>query len=307
MFIDSQATLEPAASQPGSLAQEPAQQHSARQQPVQQQAVQQQRAQRHSAQRGQAQRGTAHQATAQLGRFGGFRLPQPLVPVAVVVALGAGLLPGLAARAEVQLRCDGSLLEARGSAEQRRPTRRLQLSLSLEAEAANSDGALAELQRRLAAVRTALQRLEVQEFRASSPSTWQRPAEAGRPALSQASLQVTGRLLPQRLQPLIREVGALAGVRLAPVSTEADPAQDAAVRRELLRRAYGDAQGQARELASVIGARRLRPLEVVLDGNEMRPMLMRAVAADAVVPPFDPAELSSPLERLSMLVRFCAE
>lgn len=249
----------------------------------------------------------AHQATAQLGRFGGFRLPQPLVPVAVVVALGAGLLPGLAARAEVQLRCDGSLLEARGSAEQRRPTRRLQLSLSLEAEAANSDGALAELQRRLAAVRTALQRLEVQEFRASSPSTWQRPAEAGRPALSQASLQVTGRLLPQRLQPLIREVGALAGVRLAPVSTEADPAQDAAVRRELLRRAYGDAQGQARELASVIGARRLRPLEVVLDGNEMRPMLMRAVAADAVVPPFDPAELSSPLERLSMLVRFCAE
>ena len=249
----------------------------------------------------------AHQATAQLGRFGGFRLPQPLVPVAVVVALGTGLLPGLAARAEVQLRCDGSLLEARGSAEQRRPTRRLQLSLSLEAEAANSDGALAELQRRLAAVRTALQRLEVQEFRASSPSTWQRPAEAGRPALSQASLQVTGRLLPQRLQPLIREVGALAGVRLAPVSTEADPAQDAAVRRELLRRAYGDAQGQARELASVIGARRLRPLEVVLDGNEMRPMLMRAVAADAVVPPFDPAELSSPLERLSMLVRFCAE
>ncbi len=307
MFIDSQATLEPAASQPGSLAQEPAQQHSARQQPVQQQPVQQQRAQRHSAQRGQAQRGTAHQATAQLGRFGGFRLPQPLVPVAVVVALGTGLLPGLAARAEVQLRCDGSLLEARGSAEQRRPTRRLQLSLSLEAEAANSDGALAELQRRLAAVRTALQRLEVQEFRASSPSTWQRPAEAGRPALSQASLQVTGRLLPQRLQPLIREVGALAGVRLAPVSTEADPAQDAAVRRELLRRAYGDAQGQARELASVIGARRLRPLEVVLDGNEMRPMLMRAVAADAVVPPFDPAELSSPLERLSMLVRFCAE
>lgn len=287
MFIDSQATPEPAASQPGSVAQEPAQQH--------------------SAQRGRAQQATAQQATAQPGRCGGFRLAQPLAPLAVVVVLGAGLLPGLAARAEVQLRCDGSLLEARGSAEQRRPTRRLQLSLSLEAEAANSDGALAELQRRLAAVRTALQRLEVQEFRASSPSTWQRPAEAGRPALSQASLQITGRLLPQRLQPLIREVGALAGVRLAPVSTEADPAQDAAVRRELLRRAYGEAQGQARELASVIGARRLRPLEVVLDGNELRPMLMRAVAADAATPPFDPAELSSPLERLSMLVRFCAE
>ena len=224
------------------------------------------------------------------------------------VALAAAvLLPGLAARAEVQLRCEGTQLEARGSAEQPRPIRRLQFSLSLEAEAANTDGALSELQRRLAAVRSALQRLEVQEFRASSPSTWQRPAETGRPAAVQASLQITGRLQPLRLQPLIRQVGALAGVRLSPVSTEADPSQDASVRRELLRRAYRDAQAQARELASVIGAPRLRPLEVVLDGNEMRPMLMRAVAADAAPPPFDPAELPPPLDRLTMLVRFCAE
>ncbi len=244
---------------------------------------------------------------AQLGPFRRFRLPWPRAPLAIGLALAAASWPGLAARAEVQLRCDGTQLEARGSAEQSRQTRRLQLSLTLEAEAATTDAALAELQQRLAAVRTALQQLGVQEFRASSPSTWQRSAEAGRPALSQASLQVTGRLQPQRLQPLIREVGALAGVRLAPVNTEADPAQDAAVRRGLLRRAYDEAQAQARELATVIGARRLRPLEVVVDGNEMRPMLMRATAADAAPPPFDPAELSSPLERMTMLVRFCAD
>ena len=200
------------------------------------------------------------------------------------MALAAAvLLPGLAARAEVQLRCEGTQLEARGSAEQPRPIRRLQFSLSLEAEAANTDGALSELQRRLAAVRSALQRLEVQEFRASSPSTWQRPAETGRPAAVQASLQITGRLQPLRLQPLIRQVGALAGVRLSPVSTEADPSQDASVRRELLRRAYRDAQAQARELASVIGAPRLRPLEVVLDGSEVErisvPCLQVLVAA----------------------------
>ncbi len=229
-------------------------------------------------------------------------------PIAVAMALAAAvLLPGAPARADVQLRCDGTQLEARGSAEQSRPIRRLQLSLSLEAEAADTDGALAELQRRLAAVRSALQRLGVQEFRASSPSTWQRPAEPGRPAAVQASLQVTGRLLPPRLQPLIRQVGALAGVRLSPVSTEADPSQDASIRRELLRRAYGDAQAQARELAAVIGAPRLRPLEVVLDGQEIRPLMMRAVADAAPPPPFNPAELPPPLDRLSMLVRFCAD
>jgi len=230
--------------------------------------------------------------------------------MAVGWAVGLGLaasLPGLAARAEVQLRCDGTQLEARGSAEQSRPTLRLQVSLSLEAEAANTDSALAELQGRLAAVRSALQSLGVQEFRASSPSTWQRPAEQGRPTMTQASLQVTGRLLPQQLQPLIRTVGALAGVRLAPVGTESDPTQDGAVRRALLRRAYGDAQAQARELASVIGAHRLRPLEVVIDGNEMRPMLMRAAVAAPAPPPFDPAELPPPQDRLTMLVRFCAD
>ena len=235
------------------------------------------------------------------------RMAARSAPLAAALLLAAfAALPDRAARAEVQLRCEGTHLEARGSAEQPRPTRRLQFSLSLEAEAASSDGALAELQRRLAAVRSALQRLGVQEFRASSPSTWQRPAESGRPAMSQASLQVSGRLMPQRLQPLIREVGALAGVRLAPVNTEADPSQDGAVRRELLRLAYADAQAQARELASVIGAARLRPLEVTLDGNEIRPVMMRA-AADAAPPPFDPAELPPPRDRLTMLVRFCAD
>ncbi|MFZ0409042.1 MAG: SIMPL domain-containing protein [Cyanobium sp.] len=233
-------------------------------------------------------------------------MPGRSLPLALALGV-AVVMPGQVARAEVQLRCDGTLLEARGSAEQTRPTRRLQVSLSLEAEAASNDGALAELQRRLAAVRSALQRLGVQEFRASSPSTWQRPAEPGRPATSQANLQVTGRLMPQRLQPLIREVGALAGVRLAPVSSEADPSQDETVRRALLGRAYGDALAQARQLATVIGAPRLRPLELTLDGNEMRPLMMRAVAADAAPPPFDPAELPTPRDRLSMSVRFCAE
>ena len=63
--------------------------------------------------------------------------------------------------AQIQLRCDGTLLEARGSAEQELPIGQLRFSLSLEAEQRSSDGALALLQERLASVRSDLQGLQV--------------------------------------------------------------------------------------------------------------------------------------------------
>jgi uncharacterized protein YggE len=220
-------------------------------------------------------------------------------------ALLAGPAP-VRAEAQVQLRCDGTVLEARGAAEQQRPIQRLQLSLGLEAEAPAADGALALLQQRLAAERSALQQLQVEELRVSSPSSWQRPAEPRRPAQVQASLQLTGRLAPRHLQVLVREVGALPGVRLAPVTPEADRALGDGVRRQLLRQAYQDARAQAAELAAAIGLQRLLPLEVRLDGLEGRPMPMMARMADAPPPPFDPAELPRPLDRLTMQVRFCA-
>lgn len=232
--------------------------------------------------------------------------PIVLRPLAVLLGLAAlGTGPG-AAVAQVQLRCDGTLLEARGSAERERPTRRLSFSLALEAEAPTADAALQGLQERLAAVRQALQQLQVEELRVTSPSTWQREADGRRPAAVTANLQVSGRLLPQRLQSLIREVGALPGVRLAPVGTEADRTLDAAVRRQLLRAAYQDALVQAREVAAAVGLSRLAPLEVQVDGNDLRPMMMRAAAADAAPPPFDPAELAPPKDRLGVMVRFCA-
>jgi uncharacterized protein YggE len=232
---------------------------------------------------------------------------RPICLRPVVLLLGLTALaswPG-AAGAQVQLRCEGTLLEARGSAEQERPTRRLSFSLSLEAEAATADGALQSLQERLAAVRIALQGQQVEELRVTSPSTWRRDAERNRPAAVTASLQVSGRLVPQRLQALIREVGALSGVRLAPVGTESDRGLDGAVRRQLLRAAYQDALAQAREVAAAVGLSTLNPLEVQMDGNELRPVMMRAAAADAA-PPFDPAELALPKDRLSLTVRFCA-
>jgi len=227
----------------------------------------------------------------------------------LLLLLLAAPWPSAAALAEgqVQLSCPGTLLETRGQAEVTRVTSRLQISLNLSAEGSTADRALDQLQRRLAAVRTGLQDLEVKQLQVSSPSSWQRQAQNGQPAAVLANLQVSGSLAPSRLQQLIRAVGALEGVQLAPVRTEADPADNARVRQELLRLAYRDALAQARPLAALIGSRNLRPLEIRTDGSEMGPIAMRAMAADAPPPPFNPRELEAPKDRLGMQVRFCAE
>lgn len=221
----------------------------------------------------------------------------------LLLALPLGPAP---ASAEVQLRCEGTLLEARGSAEREREIARLRISLGLEAEQRTSDAALALLQERLANVRRVLQGLEVRELRVSSPSTWQRPAEGRQPPLSTATLQVSGLLAPSRLQPLIRQVGALPGVRLSPVIPEADPARSRETRRALLAAAYQRALAEARDVAGAVGLTRLRPLEVSVDGDA-GPMPMPAMAPKAdAAPPFDPRELPLPKASASMLVRFCA-
>jgi uncharacterized protein YggE len=225
------------------------------------------------------------------------------------VVLAAGLLLPVATQAQtqIQLSCRGAVVEARGTAELKRPTRELRVSLALEAEASTADGALAELQRRLAAVRSGLQALQVQELDVTSPSTWNRPAQGDRPAGVHASVQVGGRLEPSRLQALIRQVGGLPGVRLAPVSTQADSRGDRAVRRQLLQLAYQDALSQARDIAATMGLSQLQPLEVQVEGS-YRPVPMRSmVAADAAVPPFDPGELPSPTDTLSLQAHFCVQ
>ncbi len=203
-------------------------------------------------------------------------------------------------------RCDGVVLEAQGAAEVERPAGLLAVSIGLEAEASTADGALALLQQRLATVRSALQSLGVSELKVTSPSTWNRPAGRGRPKGAQASLRLSGNLEPDRFQALIRQVGALPGVRLSPVAPQADPAQDASVRRQLLEAAYRDAMDQARVLGVAMGRPRLAPLEVRIQGGSQRPMPMRAMA-DAATPPFDPAELPAPRQSLSLVARFCAQ
>ncbi|APD47889.1 SIMPL domain-containing protein [Synechococcus sp. CS-602] len=234
---------------------------------------------------------------------------RPLPPACWLSALGLwplslALLPLPALSQQVQLRCDGTLLEARGNAEVKRTTERLRFSLGLEAEAATAELALPALQERLAAVRTALQLLQVSELEVGSPSTWQQPRSKDRPELVKASLRLNGQLQPPQLQGMIRQVGSLPGVRLSPVTTEADPAADADVRRQLLRSAYQEARSQALTIAEVIGLRALNPLEVQIEGG-MGPRVFRTAMADEAAP-FDPAELAAPTDRLELLVRFCA-
>ncbi|MCP9887578.1 SIMPL domain-containing protein [Cyanobium sp. ATX 6A2] len=220
------------------------------------------------------------------------------------VSFSSGLTPTHAQ--QVQLRCDGTLLEAQGSAEQKRPIQRLRLSLALEAEGASTDEALGLLQQRLAAVRSALQRLDVKELDVTSPSTFMRPAERGRAPVAHASLRVSGELQPARLQALVREVGGLPGVSLAPVSAVADDAQAAVVRPQLLRAAYQDALAQAREMAEAIGVGSPAPLHVQIE-SAFRPVPMAAAQRDmASAPEFDPDELPQPIDRVQLSVRFCA-
>jgi uncharacterized protein YggE len=186
------------------------------------------------------------------------------------------------------------------------PIGQLRFSLSLEAEQRSSDGALALLQERLASLRAALQGLQVRELRVSSPSTWQRPAESGRSAINQASLQVSGLLEPSRLQALIRQVGAQPGVRLAPVSAEADPARSGETRRALLAAAYRQAFHRAQDVASALGLTSLKPLEVQAEDDRPPYAAAAPMAAKAEMPPFDPGELTPPKDSAFMRVRFCA-
>jgi len=96
----------------------------------------------------------------------------------------------------------------------------------------------------------------------------------------------------------------LPGVRLSPVDPRAQAKGNSAAQASLLKAAYGDALTQAEAMAAAIGLHQLRPLEVEMEGG-VTPILMRAtVRADAAR--FDPAELPEPVDRLSLLVRFCA-
>ena len=235
----------------------------------------------------------------------------PKVSLALLAALTPPLLTLPAARAaqvQLQLSCQGTVLEARGSAMVKRPISKLRFNLALEAVASTSKGALQLLQERLDPVRQRLKALQVQELRVSSPSVWNRYVSAGKPAEFEASSQVSGQLAPTELQQLISQVGGLPGVRLSPVDAEADRTADAATNRRLLQGAYADALQRAQALAEAVGLKSLKPLQMQVEGG-YRPSRMSMLAESASrrgPAPFDPNELNEPTDQLSLEVTFCA-
>jgi uncharacterized protein YggE len=198
------------------------------------------------------------------------------------------------------------VVEVRGAAETVLAVDRLGVNLRLEAEATGADPALAQLQRRLDRVRRSLQALGVEELRVGAPSTWERPAVQGRPALVRASLAISGRLNADRLQGLIREVGGLPGVRLGTVTPMAEPERADLERRRLVQGAYEDARRQALAVAAAAGLGRLVPLELRLDPQDGGPSPRRLAATAAEAAPFDPDELPAPQLRQGLQARFCA-
>ena len=230
-------------------------------------------------------------------------------PAALLMAMAPQLLvmpTAAAAQVQLQLSCPGTVLEARGSATLKRAISSLRVNLSVQAEAPSSQEALTLLQQRLDPVRRALQALKVNELRVSSPNVWNRYVPAGKPAVYEASSQVSGQLAPEQLQALISQVGSLSGVRLSPVDAEADQNTTAAATRQLLQAAYRDALQRGSDLAAVMGLATLRPLQVQVDGG-LRPVPMAAMALARSAPaPFDPRELPEPSDRLSLEVTFCA-
>jgi len=225
----------------------------------------------------------------------------------LISGMALTLIAAAPARSEgvVQLRCHGTLLETRGTAEQQRSVERLRFALGLEAEAPTASAALEQLLQRLSLVRSALQGLAVKDLQVSSPSSWSRSRQGGRAPAVEAALQVSGEVEPARLQALVLELGRLPGVQLAPVVPQADRRQDAAVRRQLLQAAYREARGRAEELAALVGRARVKVLEVQVEGDSLRPQALR-VAAAAAPGRLDPAELPPPKDQLAVMARFCA-
>lgn len=232
-----------------------------------------------------------------------------LLPVAgaALLAPPVGTWPRAhAAEVQLPLACSGTVLEARGNASLKRSIDKLRVSLTVQAEAPSSKAALALLQERLDPVRSALAGLQVKDLRVGAPSVWNGYVPTGKPAVFEASSQLSGQLAPAQLQPLISQVGGLPGVRLAPVDAQAGSSGDAASNRVLVQAAYRDALQRAQALAEAIGLRSVRPLQVQLEGGSRpEPMAAMAVARRAGAP-FDARELPEPVDRLSMAVTFCA-
>ena len=198
--------------------------------------------------------------------------------------------------------CAGTLLEL--SVEERGETRtdRFRFALRLEAEGATTEAALDQLNQRLAATRTALQRLAQGPLTIPAPRTIARGGGSQGPRRQQASTSISGEVERGGYDQLIQVAGRLPGVRLQGMTSLASTQHQNALAHQLLQAALKQGREQAERTAAALGLRRVTLLRIdQRRSGAVRPL---AYAADAGRQ-FRPEEAPQPSQFLELNLDYC--
>jgi uncharacterized protein YggE len=198
--------------------------------------------------------------------------------------------------------CAGTLLEL--SVEERGETRtdRFRFALRLEAEGATTEAALDQLNQRLAATRTALQRLAQGPLTIPAPRTYASGGASQGRRRQQASTSISGEVERGGYDQLIQVAGRLPGVRLQGMTSLASTQNQNALADQLLESALKQGREQAERTAAALGLRRVTLLRIDQRGSgTVRPL---AYAADAGRQ-FRPEEAPQPSQSLELNLDYC--
>ena len=234
-------------------------------------------------------------------------MPSALIPSvkslasALLLLPAVSLLPG-SALAQIQgPACRGTLLQLNVLESGESRTDRFRFNLRIEAEAATSADALAQLRDRLASLREALEPLVMGRLVIPAPRTY---ATAGsQPSQGyRASTSITGTVGRSNYDTLIQRAGRLPGVRLQGMTSLPSSEGQDRLQERLLERALERGRRQAERTAAALGLRRVALLRIdQRSHSSVRPSAM-AVSA---TPRFRPEEAPQPNGSLSLSLDYC--
>jgi uncharacterized protein YggE len=198
--------------------------------------------------------------------------------------------------------CAGTVLELRVLERGQTRTDRFRFALRLEAEGATTEAALDQLNQRLAATRTALQRLAQGPLTIPAPRTYASGGASQGRRRQQASTSISGEVERGGYDQLIQVAGRLPGVRLQGMTSLASTQNQNALADQLLESALKQGREQAERTASALGLRRVTLLRIDQRGSgTVRPL---AYAADAGRQ-FRPEEAPQPSLSLALNLDYC--
>ena len=224
-----------------------------------------------------------------------------LLPVAIVSPARADQLSA----GPVGGSCAGTLLQLQVEESGSAAFDRFRFDLGLEAEGSSKAEAMALLNSRLAAVRTALRPLLSGELTIPAPSTYRTGGGNGAGATPQrdhASTSVSGVVRKANYDPLIQVAGRLPGVSLRNITALADGDREAELGTSLLRKALHEGQRQAEITAAALGLSQLKLLRIdQRSGGSPRPMPYARMATAS----FNPEEAPAPARSVSLALDYC--